>query len=156
NVQVNFDLNDPDKDGRMYFQEIVAAFDPKNGSDSFLTSLHRLINVSGEITGQLKVYASLPFVPDITYTVPVPSIPCSFDAKQSEPDPVLADKPDAAGVLRINMGPRAGQRLFHGDTIDNDETFVINAPNGNAVTVTYTAIENGVPVSYTQTFTGVT
>jgi Ca2+-binding RTX toxin-like protein len=116
-VRVAFDLNDPDKDGRMYFQEIVGAFSHDN-------AFHRLINVSGELSASLVVYAEVLFQRFEKKLAEVKLLDFSLTGSDPEPDPVLGEK-DAAGVLRLNMGPRAGLRLFGGDTADGDETFAL-------------------------------
>jgi Ca2+-binding RTX toxin-like protein len=153
-AKVNFDLNDPDKDGKMYFQEIVGAFSD-SANDSHLNSLHRLISITGELSGELSVFAKTPIKTFEKTLAKVTLLDFSFTDQPNEPEPVLAEK-DTEGVLRINMGARAGERLFRGHTIDGDEKFTIDAPNGDAVTVNLHVIENGTPKIYSKTFSGVT
>src|SRR5690606_12982283 len=64
--------------------------------------------------------------------------------------PVLGSV-DANGELRLNMGPRAGERLI-GDTVDGDEHFTV-APGSAANEVVVTFHSPSGPV--TQTFTNV-
>src|SRR5262249_49738468 len=122
--------------------EVLGAFQGNDGG------LHRLIDVSGELSGVLSVYAKVPFFG--TYTRDIAKVTLlDFDLSSTtpEPDPVLGEV-DAQGVLHLNAGPRAGLRLYR-DTADGDEQFTVTAGNQpGQVMVTFQG--------YTQTFNGVT
>lgn len=159
NARLNFDLNDPNRDGRLHFQEIVAALDPDptntTTADQNGNALQRLINMSGELSGELSVFAKTPLKTFEKTLAKTTLIDFSLTTTAVEPEPVLAER-DGKGVLRINAGPRAGQRLHRGHTLDDDERFTITAIDANQVRVTFHAIENGLPKDYSSTFTGVT
>ncbi len=157
NARLNFDLNDPNRDGRMHFQEIVAALDPDpaTAGDSNGNALQRLINMSGELSGELKVFAKTPLNTFEKTLAKKTLIDFTLTPTATEPEPILAEK-DSQGILRINIGPRAGNRLHRGHTLDGDERVTINAIDANNVQVTFHAIENGVPKDYSKTFSGIT
>jgi Ca2+-binding RTX toxin-like protein len=139
---IGLDLNDPDNDGRVYWQEIVGQLE--QGS---------LVNVSGELTAFLKAYLTIDLglfsktweknfakteLASFTYN-PAPSA-----------TPVLGELSD--GELRLNIGARAGNRLI-GDTLDGDEHFEISAGSmPGQIVVTFFSSQGEV----SQTFDNVT
>ena len=138
--RLSFDLNDPDHDGKMYFQEIVGAFDQGD-------TLRKLINISGEVSGELSVYYKLPFSPRVDHEIAKVTL-YEFSPKITEPDPVLGEV-DSTGVLRVNAGARAGERKFHGEVTDGNEQFeIVAGATANSVKVIF----QGVDRQYEQTF----
>src|SRR5262249_37421482 len=118
-AEVSFDFNDPDHDGRIYLQEIEGAFHHDN-------ALQRLIDVHGQISVTLDGYAKLLFLTYEKQLAETTLYSFSSEPTNDEPTPVLGAQ-DAQGVLRLNMGSRAGERLYRGETTDGDEVFTITA-----------------------------
>lgn len=132
---LKFDLNDPDGDGRMYFEEFAAAFESAS-------ALARLIDIRGELSGSLRVYVdSLLFSreKEIAQTT-LYSFSLAENAP-AEPDPILGEL-DETGTLTLNMGPRAGLRLYHDTTADGNETIeVASGPGDDEIRVTFGEFE---------------
>lgn len=144
-AEVFIDLNDPDADGRVYFQEIVGAFHNT-------ATLRRLVNISGELSGVLSAYVEVAFVRHEFDLAEVKLLDFSVLPPGDEPTPVLGELDEATGELRLNMGARAGERLYHDETADGDEHFAITAgANAGDVVVTLYG-EHG---TWEQAFSGV-
>jgi Ca2+-binding RTX toxin-like protein len=138
-TQVTLDLKDYDHDGKVYFSQIADAF-------TSLSTLGSLVDIKGQISAGLSVYARIPYVYTYEKTIAQKTL-YSFEIT-SEPTPVLGEL-DAQGVLHLNMGSRAGLRLYRGETVDGDEQFTITpGANTNSVVVNFKG--------YSQPFSGVT
>ena len=137
----------PNGDGKVRIKEII---------DDFQMGPLCLFDVAGKLTAGLnafvKVGVDVPFVGFVgwkkTFNIANATLldfnySCSM---MPQPDPILATN-IGSGVLRLNMGPFAAQRL-HVNTTDGDETFVVT-PGDSAGKVVVQAF------GYTQTFSGV-
>ncbi|MBD1998278.1 hypothetical protein H6G00_16860 [Leptolyngbya sp. FACHB-541] len=124
---IRFDLKDPEAepDGtrKVRFNEIEQLLDDP------LT----MFRASGEITAGLSAYLKVGFS-RFGYTKRFDSPRVTLlkygDDGSSQPQPSLATALDNA-VLRLNMGPNAGNRQ-NGNTSDGDEVFVIRHSSGAA------------------------
>jgi Ca2+-binding RTX toxin-like protein len=135
---IGFDLRDNNNDGKVRFNELV-----ENAKED----IRCIFDIHGEITAALEAFLKvhLTFLKvDKTWTWAEVTL-LEFDL--TCPTPVLAnyvdgsgnvlDEPDSDGILRLNMGPYAGDRAY-GDTSDGNESFVveqISADAGSGATV---------------------
>lgn len=145
-ADIFFDLNDPDNDFKIRFDELYANIE--NGIDQlgFPAGLIGIFDTSGEVRARLFAFIEALFgaFEKRWYFGPeAPLIEFSFDVPR---DPILASEV-GGGVLRLNMGDFAEDRV-HGDIIDGDEEFVVTSDGSNNVAVT--------AFGRTQTFSGVT
>ncbi|MEB3829160.1 proprotein convertase P-domain-containing protein [Phormidium sp. CCY1219] len=130
-ANIDFDLNDPNSDGKVRIEEILNNI--YLGSQDFSPSnnpITSVFDVSGSVEAKLKW-----FVEALSWKAEGqigPSLPLlNFNYSMPRP-PVLASEL-GGGVLRLNMGDYAGDRL-HENTTDGDEHFTITQ-NGNSITV---------------------
>ena len=125
-ANLDFDLHDPNADGRVRIAELIA--NAQNGPLA-------VFDVSGSLTAELFAFldVNVPFLSihekwDITEPVTLLDYNETF-----EREPVLAtDLGD--GVLQLNMGKFAEQRV-EGDINDGNETFTVRS-RGNNLEVT--------------------
>ncbi len=150
-VQVDFNLNDPDDDGRVRISEIVA---------NAKKDIRCIFDIHGKFTAFLEAYLIvdlLLFKIDATFrfaeitllefdiTCPEPKLADYVDASGNE-----LDAADAGGSLRLNIGKYANEREI-GDTTDGNENYKV-------VHVEDTAAGETVDVSFggiKQTYRGV-
>ena len=145
-----FDLNDPNKDGRVRIEELLNNFF-LGFTDDFPVGPLSLFDVSGKLEAFLTAYIEFLFVEFETQIGP--SIPILEYTLPLDRPPVLATE-IGNGVLRLNMGPYAADRL-HRNTADGKEHFTVTHVSGEAgnETVTVSSIFNG--TTTTQTYSGV-
>lgn len=107
---LGLDLNDPDQDGKLYWQEVVGQF--QQG---------RLFDLSGELNAFLDAYVKVgigPFSKTWRREIAKAQLFEFRSGSDAPQEAVLGDVNH--GELRLNIGPRAGERIF-GDTADGDE-----------------------------------
>ncbi|MCT7991818.1 proprotein convertase P-domain-containing protein [Laspinema olomoucense] len=140
---IDFDLNDPDSNGRVRVEEILNNIYLGLENASLLNNpLTAVFDVSGSVEAKLKWFVEvLKWEKEGQIGPPVPLL--NFNYSMPRP-PVLASE-IGDGVLRLNMGDYAGDRL-HKNTTDGDEQFTITQ-NGNSITVS--------ALGETQTYKGV-
>lgn len=121
---IEFNLNDPDNDGRVRFAELLGNIE--SGFDHLGVPLGVIcvFDVHGEVEARLFASIEILFVIDETWYFG-PDLPLiSFDYSCPR-DPILAtDMGD--GELRLNMGLFAEDRLY-GNTTDHSELFFCQA-----------------------------
>lgn len=137
---VDFNLNDPDQDGKVRIKEIIA---------NAKIDLRCIFDVHGKIDAGLEVFLKVDlFVLKIDKVWRIATITL-FEFDITCPKPVLATV--SSGLLTLNMGPNAGGRGAEGwndDTSDNAETFTVSHLSGSAGDETVRVKWNG----YTQDF----
>ena len=145
---VEFDLHDPNDDGKVRLSEIVALA---------LEDIRCIFDIHGEITAALEAFLKVDLlILSIDKTWRFAEITLvEFDLVC--PEPVLANyvdsggneltEADSNGMLRLNMGPFAGEREA-GDTSDGNETFTVahvsgdpNSGDGESITVSFNGIK---------------
>lgn len=138
-ANVNFDLRDPNTDGKVRLNELVDGVLARGPLGIF--------NTSGKLEAGLNAYVrvglDIPFVGFVgwedSYDIArVTLLDFDFGAADLSPNPVLAeiDNSLGAGTLRLNMGAFAANRVT-GNTIDGDETFqVTRSEDGTKILVT--------------------
>src|SRR5262249_31919917 len=138
---VNFTLIDPNKDGKLRPSEFVAVVK--------INPLC-LFEISGDVRARLYLWFQvlgglISFQQDI-----IPPITLvSFDLTCEGTTPIIGTL-DSDGTLKLNIGPRADQRVF-GNTTDGDEEVEIRHESGTADSEDVTVRAFGV----TQVFRGV-
>ncbi|MGD1704988.1 hypothetical protein [Dapis sp. BLCC M229] len=128
---VNLDLNDVNDDGKVRATEIAQLFECAEHQGNQLGKLAYLFEIEGDIT--LDFYAFVEtFFSRKTFEIAEFEL---FEFELSHPDcfPILAEDL-GGGVLRLNMGDAAPDRLFR-DTTDGSESFIVSSQQGNEVTV---------------------
>ena len=120
---VDFDLFDPNRDGKVRISEIANTMDFQSRSDqAYLTPLS-MFDVGGKVDARLFAFIEALFgayrkefniVPPVT----IVDFEIPFDR-----EPILATEL-GDGVLQLNMGPNADQRL-NGNTEDGAEKFYV-------------------------------
>jgi Ca2+-binding RTX toxin-like protein len=143
---IEFSLFDPDGDGKLRVPEIVG--DLQNGGPL------GLFEVSGDISAHMFAFIKILFV--LNFNVQLgPDLPLlSFDITPTA-EPVLArDMGD--GVLRLNMGPNAADRL-NTNTTDGNEYFKVSLvdPDTNTVAVS-ASFDEGNTWTDPQNYSGIT
>jgi len=137
-ANINFNLVDPDADGKVRFDELEANF--KRGPDC-------IFDLDGKIGASLKVYAKVgsdtPFGEVVlwkgSYELARVDLlnyehHCKWPAVNPgdpppPPPPILATK--EGDVLRLNMGPRAPLRVNR-NPVDGDESFGVSHKDGSS------------------------
>jgi Ca2+-binding RTX toxin-like protein len=133
-AEINFDLFDPDRDGRVRLSELASNFLNEARYGNPVLAPLAVFDVSGELYAKLfaflkidlfilKIDKEFPITPDITIF--------DFSIDFTRP-PVLAAEQDN-GDLILNMGRFAGDRL-QGNTTDGDEHFILRS-SGSGVEV---------------------
>ncbi len=126
----NFDLNDPDGDGRVRINEILGNFLYElNYGDPLLAPV-AIFDISAELAFQIRAYLKIllaKFTFDITPKITLFEFSIEFDR-----EPILATERGDGGIL-LHMGPNAAARL-HGNTNDIAEFFEIK-DDGNGVLI---------------------
>jgi Ca2+-binding RTX toxin-like protein len=150
-VEIGFDLNDPDDDGKVRVSEIIA-----NAKED----IRCIFDIHGELYVELTAYLTIHLlIVDLEFEWDFARITLlEFDIVC--PTPKLADYVDSSGnelatadsngILRLNMGPAAGEREV-GDTSDGNEKFIVtniagspSDPAGETVEVN----SNGIKQTY--------
>jgi Ca2+-binding RTX toxin-like protein/Leucine-rich repeat (LRR) protein len=136
---IDFNLNDPNNDGKVRIQEII---------DNFNRGPLCVFDLGGALFAGLNAYVTvLTFTQTFNIaTIKLLDFNFSCPAVAADPDPILATDL-GGGVLRLNMGPNAGARQY-GDTKDEDESFKVT-PGSTANSVTVQAY------GFTQEYTNV-
>lgn len=109
-ADLNFNLNDPDDDGKVRLSELIA-----NARISPLC----IFDIHGELYVEFTAYLKLATFEKEWDFGKIPLFEFDLDC----PTPVLADV-SGSGDLTLHMGPRAGDRL-EGNIEDGDESFVV-------------------------------
>ncbi|WP_419904389.1 hypothetical protein [Kiloniella sp.] len=115
---VDFDLNDPDGDGRVRVSELVGNFLYELNYGSPVLAPIAIFDVSGEIAFQLRAYLEILTV-KMTFNI-TPQITLFEFSIDFDREPFLATE-RGDGSLLLNIGPNSESRL-HGDTRDIAET----------------------------------
>ena len=149
---IEFNLNDPDNDGRVRFAELLGNIE--SGFDHLGVPLGVIcvFDVHGEVEARLFASLEILFIIDETWYFG-PELPLiSFDYSCPR-DPILATDM-GEGELRLNMGLFAEDRLY-GNTTDHSEVFFAKLKAGTTDTVLVWAPELGVSESEAQEYSGV-
>ena len=137
-LEASLNLNDLVDDGFIHPSEIATLY-KFNGFKS-------LFDARLDIYGEIGFYAKVLFKEFQKTIIKFNIISVKYDA----PDPKLVLAENDNGVLTINAGPRAEDRLYF-DTNDSSEKFVITG-DSNELTIQYNDTEE---YGYTQTYTNV-
>ncbi|MGH7139623.1 MAG: calcium-binding protein, partial [Pirellulales bacterium] len=145
-ANINMQLNDPNRDGKVRLSEIeqegaACLFDE---SGSIYAGLQAYVHVGIDLgLFSITLFAATVNIADITlldFNHSCPPAP--------PPQPVLGTM-ELGGVLALNMGPLAHNRII-GDVKDDNENFTVNGVPGHPDWVNVTAF------GVTDTYTGVT
>ena len=130
-LTVNFDLYDPDHDGRVRVDELLGNFLYELNYGSPALAPLAIFDVFGDVSAQLRAFIEVLFFKktfDITPPITLVEFTVPF-----EREPFLAtERKD--GSLLLNLGPSAGQRL-NGDTRDIGETVYVRSVSDTEVLV---------------------
>jgi hypothetical protein len=139
---INISLHDPDHDGKLRFKEL---------EQEIVTMPQCLFDLSGRLFFRLYAFLDVNlFFFSIHKQFNIVPATTLFDFSLSCPrDPVLATDL-GGGVLRLNMGPHAGDRQ-NGNTTDGDENFEVSHVSGTPGNETVDVTAFGV----TQRYSGV-
>ncbi|MEM2126255.1 MAG: calcium-binding protein, partial [Candidatus Methanosuratincola sp.] len=142
-ITFNFDLYDPDSDGRVRITELVNTFlhELRSGNPSAPLSI---FDIYGDIAFQLKAYLEILFAKfefEITPPIEIWKFEIPF-----ERTPILATE-RGDGALVLNIGPNAGSRL-NGNTNDIAETIYASDAGGGKVAVWGMGVEEGAAQIY--------
>lgn len=130
-ITVNFDLYDPDSDGRVRVDESLAAFLYEFRTGSPVLAPIAIFDVFGDITAQLRAFIEfLTFTKKIEITPPITLFEFSIDFDR---EPILATE-RGDGSLLLNIGPNSEGR-YNGNTADIDETIYVESAGDNKVKV---------------------
>ncbi|MHC4543130.1 MAG: LEPR-XLL domain-containing protein, partial [Planctomycetota bacterium] len=126
-LTVNFDLYDPDRDGRVRIDELVNTFlyELRNGNP--ILAPISIFDVYGDISAQLRAYIRALFF-DFTFEITPPITLYEFSI-DFEREPILAT--ERADALLLNMGPNSESRL-NGNTADIGETINVDYQGGSS------------------------
>lgn len=150
---IDFNLNDPDGDGKIRIEEIWGNIVNGFKQLGIPLGLICIFDVSGRVEARLFAFVELlwglwektwyfgPALPLIEFSYTCPH------------DPILAKLDEDEGVLRLNMGEFAQDRLY-GDTTDGPEEFHVKLKSGSTVEVWAPGL--GVSESNAQEHSGVT
>ncbi|NEQ36297.1 MAG: hypothetical protein F6K40_08385 [Okeania sp. SIO3I5] len=130
---IDFNLNDPDSDGRVRIEEILNnIYLGANSDESFLTDnpITAVFDISGQVVARLKWFIEILFVLEEEGQIG-PDLPILDFDLTLEREEVLASQ-IGGGELRLNAGNFAGDRL-HQNTEDAAENFTIRQEGGNII-----------------------
>jgi Ca2+-binding RTX toxin-like protein len=151
---IDFNLNDPDGDGKVRIEEIIGNVCNGFKQLGIPLGLICIFDVAGKVWARLFAFIKIDllfFKFQKTWYFG-PSIPLVEFEYSCPKDPVLAT--DAGdGVLRLNMGKYAQDRLY-GDTSDGPEDFHVKWKSGDTVQVW--SPSHGVGEGSAQEYSGVT
>ena len=130
-LTVNFDLYDPDRDGKVRVDEMLGAFlyEARTGNPALAPVA--IFDVYGDISAQLRAYIKALFFEyqfDITPKIVLFEFSIPFDR-----EPILATE-RGDGALLLNIGSNAGSRL-NGNTNDIGEEIHVTSLGGGQVEV---------------------
>jgi Ca2+-binding RTX toxin-like protein len=128
---VDFDLFDPNADGKVRVDELVGNFLYELNYGSPALAPIAIFDVSGEVYAQLRAFIELLFF-EKTFNITPPITLFEFSIP-FEREPFLATE-RGDGSLLLNIGPNAGARL-NGDTRDIDETITVRSLSSSEVLV---------------------
>jgi Ca2+-binding RTX toxin-like protein len=148
---VDFNLNDPDGDGKVRIEEILGNI--KNGFEQLGIPLGLIciFDVSGRVEARLFAFIEALFGLWKKTWYFGPSLPL-IEFSYSCPKPPILATETSGGELRLNMGEFAKDRLY-GDITDGNEEFHVDLKSGNTVLVW--APKLGVSKSNAQEYSGV-
>jgi len=141
-IPVNFDLYDPNRDGKVRITELVGnfLFELENGDPSLAPMA--IFDVSGEIGMQLSAYIEILLARiDFEITPYIPIFPFNVPFERA---PILATE-RGDNTLLLNIGGSAGARL-NGNTNDIAET--IHASGGGEIEVWGLEVGSGSSQTY--------
>ncbi|NNL88133.1 MAG: hypothetical protein HKP25_03615, partial [Marinicaulis sp.] len=114
-LTVNFDLNDPDGDGRVRIDELVGNFLYEFNYGSPALAPIAIFDVGGEISLQLRAFIEILLVIDLEFEITPPIVLFEFEI-EFDREPFLATE-KSGGTVLLNIGPNADSRQ-HGNTDD--------------------------------------
>ncbi|WP_254277881.1 hypothetical protein [Halomonas sp. 3H] len=147
-LTVNFDLYDPDRDGRVRLSELLSVIEFEARTGSPLLAPIAIFDISGDIAAQLRAYVKIltsKFTLDITPPIVLFEFEIPFDR-----EPILAT--ESGDTLILNIGDSAHLRL-EGDTRDIGEHIIVEQTGVDSVKVW--SDQFGVPVNAAQTYSGI-
>jgi Ca2+-binding RTX toxin-like protein len=128
---VDFDLYDPDSDGKVRIDELVGNFLYEFNYGSPLLAPIAIFDVTGEVYAQLRAFVeALFFKYEFEITPPITLFEFSIPFER---EPFLATE-RGDGSLLLNIGPNAAQRL-NGDTRDLGETIYVRSISDTEVEI---------------------
>lgn len=128
---VNFDLYDPDSDGKVRVDELLGNFLYEFNYGSPALAPIAIFDVTGQVYAQLRAFVEALFF-KYTFEITPPITLFEFEIP-FEREPFLATE-RGDGSLLLNIGPNSGQRL-NGDTRDLDETIYVRSISDSEVLV---------------------
>lgn len=128
---VNFDLYDPDSDGKVRVDELLGNFLYEFNYGSPALAPIAIFDVTGQVYAQLRAFVEALFF-KYTFEITPPITLFEFEIP-FEREPFLATE-RGDGSLLLNIGPNSGQRL-NGDTRDLDETIYVKSISDSEVLV---------------------
>jgi len=132
-VEVDFNLHDNDRDGRVRLDELVGnIYDEAVINNDPVFAPLAIFDISGQVFAQLTAFLKIDlffwqFEQSWNITPKITLVDFSIDFDRVPKLGTLSD----SGELRLNMGPYADQRL-NGDTTDGAETFTVTHSSGSA------------------------
>ncbi|HUG11386.1 MAG TPA: calcium-binding protein, partial [Opitutaceae bacterium] len=131
-LTINFDLYDPDGDGKVRIDELVGNFlyEFRYGGGP-ATAPIAIFDVFGDVAVQLRAFIEFLFFEktfEITPPITIVEFSIEFDR-----EPILATE-RGDGALVLNIGPNSASRL-NGDTRDIDEQIYVKSVSSNEVLV---------------------
>jgi Ca2+-binding RTX toxin-like protein len=130
-LTINFDLYDPDRDGKVRIHELVGSFLYEFNYGSAALAPLAIFEVSGDIALQLRAFIEFLFFSEsfeITPPLTLIEFTVAFDR-----EPILATE-RGDGALLLNIGPNAAARL-NGDTRDIAERIYVESVSATEVLV---------------------
>ncbi|QSA97859.1 OmpA family protein [Methylococcus sp. EFPC2] len=128
-ADIDFDLHDPDRDGRVRIKELVANvvnqaryFDP-------VTAPLAVFDITGKLTAELFAFVKVDLLLlqiDERWHITDPITLLDFESNFTRVPTLATELGD--GVLQLNLGKFAEQRV-EGDLSDGDETFIVKQGN---------------------------
>ncbi|MGC9450585.1 MAG: hypothetical protein ACP5I4_03990 [Oceanipulchritudo sp.] len=130
-LTTNFDLFDPDRDGKVRIDELVGNFlyEFKYG-DPYKAPI-AIFDVFGDVSAVLRLFVESAFFKfTFNITPPITLFEFSIDFER---EPFLATE-RGDGTVLLNIGPNAAQRL-NGDTRDLDERIYVKSVDSGTIKV---------------------
>ena len=126
-LTVNFDLYDPNRDGKVRLDELLGNFLYEFNYGSPLLAPVAIFDVFGDVSAQLRAFVELLFFSE-TFNITPPITLFEFTIP-FEREPILATE-RGDGSLLLNIGPNAASRL-NGDTRDIGESIFVKSVEGS-------------------------
>jgi Ca2+-binding RTX toxin-like protein len=129
-TRVNFDLFDPDRDGKLRVGELLENIETEFKFGKPIQAPLALFDVSGSIFAQLRAFLKFNFlfttvtVFDEPITPPITIVDFDLDFTRLPKLATIVES-DEGDILQLNMGDFAGQRL-NGDLSDGSERFKVS------------------------------